>query len=65
MPAPAGAPPAATDPPLNPPTENDGRGFYKSEDNGVTWERISREAGIVGGDDWFSGCTNAVTSPNP
>lgn len=51
--APGAAPaPAPELPPLNPPTENDGRGFYKSEDNGVTWERMSRERG--GGPAYYS-----------
>ena len=51
--APGAAPaPAPQLPPLNPPTENDGRGFYKSEDNGVTWERMSRERG--GGPAYYS-----------
>jgi hypothetical protein len=51
----AEAPPAATpvpEPPMNPPTETDGRGFYKSDDNGVTWERMSRERG--GGPAYYS-----------
>ncbi len=51
--APAAAQPVVPDlPPLNPPTENDGRGFYKSEDNGVTWERMSRER--AGGPAYYS-----------
>ncbi len=36
--APAPPPP----PPLNPPTADDGVGFYRSTDNGTTWERMSR-----------------------
>lgn len=39
-------------PPLNPPTEKDGLGFYKSDDNGNTWERMSRERG--GGPAYYS-----------
>jgi photosystem II stability/assembly factor-like uncharacterized protein len=35
----AAAPPA---PPLNPPTVDDGVGFYRSTDNGASWERMSR-----------------------
>lgn len=52
-PAAAGAAPAQPEtPPLNPPTENDNRGFYKSDDNGATWERMSRERG--GGPAYYS-----------
>jgi len=32
-------------PPLNPPTEEDGLGFYRSNDNGQTWERMARYRG--------------------
>ncbi len=48
----ADAAPAPEPPPLNPPTSDDGRGFYKSEDNGATWERMSRERG--GGPAYYS-----------
>jgi photosystem II stability/assembly factor-like uncharacterized protein len=53
-PAAAGAeqPAAPALPPLNPPTPEDNRGFYKSEDNGATWERMSRERG--GGPAYYS-----------
>jgi photosystem II stability/assembly factor-like uncharacterized protein len=52
-----GAEPAAPEPPpanapLNPPTEDDSRGFYKSEDGGNTWERMSRFRG--GGPAYYS-----------
>ncbi len=50
---PAAAPAQAPEPPpMNPPTETDSRGFYKSDDNGVTWERMSRERG--GGPAYYS-----------
>ena len=49
-PAPPPPPPASA--PLNPPTENDSRGFYKSEDGGTTWERMSRFRG--GGPAYYS-----------
>jgi photosystem II stability/assembly factor-like uncharacterized protein len=39
-------------PALNPPTAEDGRGFYKSDDNGASWERMSRERG--GGPAYYS-----------
>ncbi|MEZ5319342.1 MAG: hypothetical protein R2752_18220, partial [Vicinamibacterales bacterium] len=39
-------------PPLNPPTADDGMGFYKSEDNGNTWERMARYRG--GGPAYYS-----------
>ncbi|NQW04187.1 MAG: glycosyl hydrolase [Acidobacteria bacterium] len=39
-------------PPLNPATPEDGRGFYKTDDNGATWERTSRERG--GGPAYYS-----------
>ncbi len=48
----AEAAPAPEVPPMNPPTANDGRGFYKSDDNGATWERMSRERG--GGPAYYS-----------
>jgi photosystem II stability/assembly factor-like uncharacterized protein len=44
--------PAPQPPPMHPPTPNDSRGFYKSEDNGATWERTSRERG--GGPAYYS-----------
>lgn len=51
--APGAAPaPAPELPPMNPPTDNDGRGFYKSDDNGASWERMSRERG--GGPAYYS-----------
>lgn len=51
--APGAAPqPAQEVPPMNPPTEADSRGFYKSDDNGATWERMSRERG--GGPAYYS-----------
>jgi len=46
------APPPAPVPPLNPPTVDDGRGFYRSEDGGATWERMSRFRG--GGPAYYS-----------
>ena len=49
---PVAAPAPPPEPPLNPATEADGRGFYKSDDNGVTWERMSRERG--GGPAYYS-----------
>jgi photosystem II stability/assembly factor-like uncharacterized protein len=49
---PAPPPPPPANAPLNPPTENDSRGFYKSEDGGNTWERMSRFRG--GGPAYYS-----------
>ena len=43
-------PPSA--PALNPPTAEDSMGFYRSEDNGATWERMSRFRG--GGPAYYS-----------
>ncbi len=48
----ADAPAQAEPPAMHPPTANDSRGFYKSDDNGVTWERMSRERG--GGPAYYS-----------
>jgi photosystem II stability/assembly factor-like uncharacterized protein len=39
-------------PPMNPPTPDDSLGFYKSEDGGATWERMSRYRG--GGPAYYS-----------
>ena len=44
QPAQPEAPPPAPVP-LSPPTANDSRGFYVSNDNGTTWERVSRYRG--------------------
>lgn len=48
----AGGAPAPELPPMNPPTPNDSMGFYKSDDNGATWERTARERG--GGPAYYS-----------
>ncbi len=48
----AGGAPTPELPPMNPPTPNDSMGFYKSDDNGATWERTARERG--GGPAYYS-----------
>ena len=45
-------PTAAATPALNPPTADDGMGFYVTNDNGVTWERTARYRG--GGPAYYS-----------
>jgi len=48
----APAPAAPELPPMNPPTLGDSMGFYKSDDLGATWERMSRTRG--GGPAYYS-----------